>query len=749
MSDATAGSSPAKERVVIVGAGPAGLSTAFHLTDPVTNPEWQTRYEVDVYQLGWRVGGKGATGRNPDAGERLQEHGIHVFGNMYFNSFRMMGTCFAEVEWDEHDQHRTLETAFLPSLAQYESEYWDGKWHGQLGNFPDNGSRPWEGEVWPGSRGIVMEVLNVIHRHLGDAMEGRHTPGPKVRRWNPWAWFKRWLERRTGDVLLDIFEDIERHQLEERLHPRPPSHEHHDEVLHLLERALAHLANRFAADSNHVGRRVAYIDADLVVTTFRGVLKDDLVVAGVDSIDGENYREWLQRHGASTTTLDAGAPQALPNTSLAYQHGDTTQIPTMSAAAFVTFFLRQLSGKGSGAYFFAEGTGETIMKPLYRLLTQRGVRFHFFHKLADVAPGPGPTATTIDTLTFDVQATVSAGATAYEPMRRMADGELVWPDRPLYDQLAEGSSLAAGDELPVGGYDLESWWTAWAPVGQRVLRRGQDFDRVVLATPISTLEHTCPSVIAHPTAAPTWGPMVANVASAATQAVQLWIDVPTTELGWPKPPGPTDRFVGALYNQDLTSFCDFSDLIDQERWPADDKPKALLYLIGALSDPEVIPPFTDHDFPKRQHERIKWATIQWLRTVDGLLPKASTSPIDPRSFGFERLHAYDPAHRGRGVNQFDQQFWKANIDPNERYTLNVAGTIQYRLDAWASGFENLVLAGDWIYTGFNVGSFEGAVMSGKLASFALTGAPSIEEVYGFTFLHAHRDEPTTFPLPLS
>ena len=50
-----------KAKIAIVGAGPAGLSTAFFLTDPATNPNWADRYEVDVYQLGWRVGGKGAT----------------------------------------------------------------------------------------------------------------------------------------------------------------------------------------------------------------------------------------------------------------------------------------------------------------------------------------------------------------------------------------------------------------------------------------------------------------------------------------------------------------------------------------------------------------------------------------------------------------------------------------------------------------------------------------------------------------
>ena len=141
------------ERIAIVGAGPAGLATAFHLTDPDTNPGWQDRYSVDVYTLGWRVGGKGATGRNPDAGERIEEHGIHVFGNMYFNSLRMMGACYEQVEWDHHDRHRTMEEAFLPSLSAYESEYWDGRWHGEMGNFPFTDSVPWEGPVWPDERG--------------------------------------------------------------------------------------------------------------------------------------------------------------------------------------------------------------------------------------------------------------------------------------------------------------------------------------------------------------------------------------------------------------------------------------------------------------------------------------------------------------------------------------------------------------------------------------------------------------------
>ncbi|MDQ2861678.1 MAG: hypothetical protein M3T55_13360, partial [Pseudomonadota bacterium] len=51
--------------------------------------------------------------------------------------------------------------------------------------------------------------------------------------------------------------------------------------------------------------------------------------------------------------------------------------------------------------------------------------------------------------------------------------------------------------------------------------------------------------------------------------------------------------------------------------------------------------------------------------------------------------------------------------------------------AWGSGFDNLKLAGDWIYTGLNVGSVEATVMSGKLASFALSGAPALDTIIGY------------------
>ena len=65
----------AKRRIAILGGGMAALTAAFEITDA---PGWQDEFEVTVYQLGWRLGGKGASGRNAAHCERIEEHGLHI-----------------------------------------------------------------------------------------------------------------------------------------------------------------------------------------------------------------------------------------------------------------------------------------------------------------------------------------------------------------------------------------------------------------------------------------------------------------------------------------------------------------------------------------------------------------------------------------------------------------------------------------------------------------------------------------------
>ena len=81
-------------KVAIIGGGCASVTTAFELTQP----RHKGRYQVTIYQLGWRLGGKGASGRGP-AG-RIEEHGLHIWLGFYENAFRLMRECYEELGRD-------------------------------------------------------------------------------------------------------------------------------------------------------------------------------------------------------------------------------------------------------------------------------------------------------------------------------------------------------------------------------------------------------------------------------------------------------------------------------------------------------------------------------------------------------------------------------------------------------------------------------------------------------------------------
>ena len=57
-----------KKRVAILGGGVSAMTTAFYLS---SYKGWKDDWEIDVYQMGWRLGGKGAlVGRRNHACER-------------------------------------------------------------------------------------------------------------------------------------------------------------------------------------------------------------------------------------------------------------------------------------------------------------------------------------------------------------------------------------------------------------------------------------------------------------------------------------------------------------------------------------------------------------------------------------------------------------------------------------------------------------------------------------------------------
>src|SRR5262249_25260140 len=80
---------------------------------------------------------------------------------------------------------------------------------------------------------------------------------------------------------------------------------------------------------------------------------------------------------------------------------------------------------------------------------------------------------------------------------------------------------------------------------------------------------------------------------------------------------------------------------------------------------------------------------------------------------------------GVGEARFDTQFWRANIDPTERYVLSVTGGTAHRLPADGSGFADPYPAGGSTRNGLNAGCVEAAVISGLQASRAICGHPQV------------------------
>ena len=88
------------------------------------------------------------------------------------------------------------------------------------------------------------------------------------------------------------------------------------------------------------------------------------------------------------------------------------------------------------------------------------------------------------------------------------------------------------------------------------------------------------------------------------------------------------------------------------------------------------------------------------------------------------------ANGERGSAALGTQHLSVNVDPSDRYVQSVPGTERYRLRPDESGYDNLVLAGDWTDSGMNAGCIEAAVMSGLEAANAVLGRHRYHRIRG-------------------
>src|SRR5688572_26515485 len=132
------------------------MTTAFWLT---SFPGWRDRYDVTVYQLGWRLGGKGASGRNQEMGNRIEEHGLHMFFGFYENAFATMQKLYGELGRNPEKPLATWQEAFKPHGYFVLEELHEGKYLPWSFDFPSNDDVPGVGGVLPSPWAMVEDIL--------------------------------------------------------------------------------------------------------------------------------------------------------------------------------------------------------------------------------------------------------------------------------------------------------------------------------------------------------------------------------------------------------------------------------------------------------------------------------------------------------------------------------------------------------------------------------------------------------------
>jgi uncharacterized protein with NAD-binding domain and iron-sulfur cluster len=706
------------QKIAILGGGIGSLAAAAELTN---DPNWQNNYEITIYQMGWRLGGKGASGRNRKIHDRIQEHGIHLWMGFYENAFHMIRQVYDEANKKGLMPHSPFTDArkaftpmnYTPMMEQVGNEWklWPLNWWPSQ-EFPGEPERFDNCEQPPTPLdflNIILErsakffddnkdkhpILTALYKdaatHLSDAVgytpvlpSGTDPVGDHT------------LLHRIAALAGLLPDDVTQHRRDVHLELVKWIKGFNDTLLKLLYDAIK--------DNDDLRR--FFIIVNTALATLVGMIEDNVLRDGFMAIEQYDMIEWLQKHGCVTAV--SAITLGMYDACFGYENGDPGK-KRMGAGSTLYGGLRLMfTYRGALMWWMNAGMGETIMSPLYLVLKSRGVQFKFFHKVTSLHLSPDKKE--IDSIDLEIQAT-SKGE--YDPLFLGVDGIPVWPTEPLWEQLVEGAEIQK-----CVNPDLESWWTDWHGTAAS-LKRGTDFDLVLLGISLGAHKYICQELI---DASSKWKDSVDNVGVVRTQGLQLWMNRTMAQSGWPHPRGIMSGYV-----EPFDTWSDMSDLIQREKWSAAQNVQQVAYFCNAYPDDEAAP-FSDPTYPAKERAKVMEFSRHFLDGPALKIFADSANPVTPGKFDDDVLVNCVEDTGFPAQTNFESQFFRANIDPTELYVLSLPGSAEKRLLSHDSDFDNLYLAGDWTFTDLNIGCIEAAVISAKMASKAICGKP--EHIYG-------------------
>lgn len=731
-SQASAASRP-PVRVMIVGGGCAGLAAAWELSRC-------PGYEVEVFESSFRLGGKGASGR--DGYGRIHEHGLHVWLGCYENAFRLMRECYAEVAahgWGPLGTtgatrlaHGSIDEAFLPEP------------HIGVGGIDAKGEfNVWRG-VLPPAKGAPGDPLDVhsnpfsLTNYLLRCLELVKTlvqslVAPPSQGWSRAAQrnepadteelvalISSWM---CGGVLSGMAGMLNVVTLIEQWVRRVDrSKKRSGQVLKVLVAMSAQMRKglvEIVGIDDKLRWKTEMVDIVLAIAV--GLVRDRLLFRrqGFDAINHIDYRAWLARHGATRAALDSRFIAGIYELVFAFEDGEHDR-PAFAAGVALRSALRMFfTYRGAMFWRMRSGMGDTVFAPLYRSMLEplpgsvarSKVAFHFLHTLEHIELGHTDDGrVNVDSLHFSTR----------------GDGRRTSSEEPC---ALDHSGCWPLDARLLGGSD--------GTPGTRSLRCGEDFDAVILAMGVDDFikllrdgyrqgRGLFEQLPEH------WSQMAHDARTVATQAAQVWLDADFKSLGWKAAPG----IVTAL-DLPFQTWADMTHTLASERawrkWTADPLPSNSEAVDKARSVAYFCSPLPDRLIVRGSDAAAAGSTKEVVADSLQRLLQHDARRIWPNAFGdqltaVDRLAHPEAAFDGTVVLDYVQ----ANTEGSQRYTLSLPGSIASRISPLDATFANATIAGDWTACGLDAGCVEAAVMSGKLAAHAITGhTPSLASIIGY------------------
>lgn len=718
----------AKTKVAILGGGIAGLSAAYQLS---RTPALRAQFDVTVYQMGWRLGGKIASGR--DASRRNIEHGLHVWFGCYDNAFRMLQEVYAArpvaarfQKWTDAVKPQPFTPIGVQTAAGW--IYWPITW-------PPNAAVPGQGGLTLTLWDLIQKLTSLLRQTLRDLglnfPVAAATPGPGLPALaagllGAAAGFGLPFGTKSADFVSGFAAAAEHSFLDivdaadvwaeafATVGNVPKNPQAVTDLLALLKDSFnaAPEAAALPLATASIVQELLDIGEAFISGVINDVLIPDQPFEALDA-GGLEFRDWLIRHGAAPDTVASSSiVRALYDTAFQYVDGDPSR-PSYAAGTAVGVLTRLIATyKGDMLWEIQSGMGEAVIAPLYEALSATGVQFRFFRKVTRLQlSGDGKS---VQTIHLARQADLNTAR--YVPTFDVG-GLACWGSEPDWTQLIHGA------QLQQNGVDFESHWCTVA-AGQEQLQQGVDFDAVVLAIamgaykPLNAEAGMCDELI-HASSA--FANFVNNIPIVPTLSVQLWCDASTAQLGW-----GLRKPAAVAGPEPLSVWADMTQVLAFEPPAHPARPTSLHYLTGTFSTQLYKEPSTNAGAPAAVKAALRTSVVQWLNQSAGAVWPLARDGV---SFAWNVL--YDP-HNTAGTLRLDAQYMRANVGPGECCVGSPAGSTVFRLGPTGHGFDNLFVAGEAARSGCNTSSVEGSVMTGMAAARAITGQPM--DIVGYDFL---------------